>query len=434
MLIHLLFILAHRAAPLLAALSLVFPATAAGGDIPRPTQAADLTLAQAMALTLERNRELASFEKEIAALGGATLQAGLWRNPELAIDVEDIGASAAQGLQRFTTIRLGQLIELGGKRTARVSAASLAQEIARHEYEAKRVEILARVADAFIEVLGAQERLDLTEQNLRLAQNALGAAAKRVRAGKAAPVEETKSGVAQASARIELEQTRRELTATRKKLSLLWGDPAAQFGQARGSLATTVRLPELATLIERVRNSPAALSGATRVEQRKALLGLEQARRVPDITVNAGVRRYSESRDHTMLVGIAIPLPLFDRNQGNLREAHARLNKAEDEHTATSLSLQSELAQTYEAVAAAEHQIGVLRDEILPAARTAFDLANRGYELGRFSFLEMLDAQRTLFQNQALYLQALVSYQKLVNELERLIAAPLDSAPRTRHE
>lgn len=434
MFFHLLFTWVRRTAPLLAALSLACPAAAARGDASRPAQAADLTLAQAMGLALERNRELASLDKEIAALGGATLQAGLWRNPELAIDVEDIGASGAQGLQRFTTLRLGQLIELGGKRSARLTAATLAQEVARQEYEAKRVELLARVADAYTDVLGAQERLNLAEQNLRLAQNALDAAAKRVQAGKAAPVEETKSGVAQASARIELEQTRRELTAARKKLSLLWGDPAAEFGQARGSLATTVRLPEFATLIERVRNSPAALTAAKRIEQRKALLDLEQARRVPDITVNAGVRRYSESRDQTTLVGVSIPLPLFDRNQGNLREAHARLDKAEDEHAAISLSLQSELAQTYEAVAAADQRIRVLRDEILPAARTAFELANRGYELGRFSFLEMLDAQRTLFQNQALYLQALVSYQKLVNELERLIAAPLDSAPRARHE
>jgi cobalt-zinc-cadmium efflux system outer membrane protein len=124
-----------------------------------------------------------------------------------------------------------------------------------------------------------------------------------------------------------------------------------------------------------------------------------------------------------------VPLPLFDRNQGNILQAHQRVDKAVDEQAATELRLKTELTQAYEALSAAMNEIAMLRDEILPGATSAFEVTTRGYELGRFGFLEMLDTQRTLFQNRILYVRALANYQRLVNEIERLIAGPIGGAP-----
>jgi cobalt-zinc-cadmium efflux system outer membrane protein len=165
------------------------------------------------------------------------------------------------------------------------------------------------------------------------------------------------------------------------------------------------------------------------VEQRKAMLEVENTRRIPDIIVNAAVRRYLQSDNVTALAGFSIPLPLFNRNQGSIREAHQRLDKAIDEQLATDLRLNTQLSRAYESLLAAQNEIKVLRDDVLPGAKSAFNAANIGYELGRFSFLEMLDAQRTLFQNQLLYVRSLGNYQRLVNEIERLIAAPVDGKP-----
>ncbi|WP_293009120.1 TolC family protein, partial [Nitrosomonas sp.] len=114
-------------------------------------------------------------------------------------------------------------------------------------------------------------------------------------------------------------------------------------------------------------------------------------------------------------------------NQGNLKEAYQRVDKAEDEQTMMELRLKTELAQTYEAMLATWNEINLLRDEILPGAKSAFHVMRRGYELGKFGLLELLDAQRVLFQNQLLYIRALANYQRLMNDIERLIAAPIDS-------
>ncbi|MDO9471412.1 MAG: TolC family protein, partial [Nitrosomonas sp.] len=179
----------------------------------------DLTLRHAISLALLQNPELAAFSKEMRALEGVTLQAGLLRNPELSVNVENIGniqklrgdinapeSIVQEVVQQVTTIRIGQLIELGGKRAARVSAALLGEELAAMDYETRRVEIIARVANVFTEVLAAQERLRLAEETRQVAQNVVNSVTKRVQGGKVAPIEETRVRVGLSTTRIEYEQ------------------------------------------------------------------------------------------------------------------------------------------------------------------------------------------------------------------------------------
>ena len=392
------------------------------------TETAELTLLTAVQLALQNNPELASFEKEIQALHGLTIQAGLLPNPVIQYDSEDVSSRSNGPAARFDSIRISQLFETGGKRSARTRAALLGQESAEQDYAARRLDLIARVANVFLDVLSGQERLKLALAGQELAQKVVDAATKRVKAGKAPPIEETRANVALATANIEVEQAQRNLVSFRKQLVLLWGSTVPVFTHVLGELETFVVIPELEELEIRIQQNPLALRSLKNLEQRQAMLTLEKARRIPDITVNAGIRRYGHdiANDTTALVGISIPLPVFDRNQGNLMAAQQRINRAVDEQAAMNLQLRTLLTQAYESLIAADKQINMLRDEILPGARETFRMASRGYELGRFGFLELLDAQRTLFQNQTLYLQALTNYQRLINEIERLIAESLE--------
>ena len=386
----------------------------------------NLALHDAIRLMLQFNPELASFSKEIRALEGIKIQAGKFRNPELDVESEDVNARPNTPAAQFTTIRFSQLIELGGKRSARVNAASIGQELADRNYESKRLELIARVANVFTKVLAGQERLQLAEESIQLANKVVDSAAKRVEAGKAPPIEETKAKVAFSTASIVLEQTRRELTATRKQLSLLWGNNSPQFEKVLGNLESRVEIPSFEVLEQRLGRNPIALHSIKNIEQHKALVEIEKLRRIPDITVGAGVRRYTRADETTAIVNVSIPIPLFDLNQGNLQAANQRVGKAIDEQAATDLQLRSELTRFYESLSAAQNEINILYDDVLPGAKSSFDIANKGYELGRFSFLEMLDAQRTLFQNQILYVRALTNYHRLINEIERLTATPIN--------
>lgn len=405
----------------------------------------NLTLRDAINLALLHNPELAAFSKEIRALEGATLQAGLLRNPELIVNVEnpgniqklsgDINSSesvAKEIVQQLTTIRVSQLFELGGKRAARVNAAVLGEELAVKDFEARRVEIIARVTSVFIEVLAAQERFKLAEETNQVAQNVVNTVIGRVQAGKVPPIEETRVKVGLSTTRIELEQAQRDLIAARKRLVLLWNSLSPQFNEALGNLETLVVPPSFQVLEARISDNPMALRAMKNIEHRKALVEVQQTRRIPDLTLNAGVVHHAILGGNTGVAGLMVPLPLFDRNQGNLKEAYERVDKAVDEQTAMELRLKTELAQSYETMSAVWNEINILRDEILPGAKSAFNVMRRGYELGKFGLLELLDAQRVLFQNQLLYVRALANYQRLVNDIERLIAAPIDSVVPVR--
>ena len=215
-------------------------------------------------------------------------------------------------------------------------------------------------------------------------------------------------------------------------MALLWGNATPQFNKALGNLESSVALPEFEALAERALASPMALRAIKNIEQRKALLEVEETLRIPNLTVNAGVVHHAQLGGNTPIAAVVVPLPFFNRNQGNIQQAHQRVDKAIDEQAALELRLKTELSQAYEALSAAQRETGILRDEILPAAKSAFEVTNKGYELGKFGFLEVLDAQRTLFQNQILYVRALANYQRLVNEIERLIAAPIDGVAEGR--
>lgn len=399
----------------------------------------DLTLRDAALMALRRNPDLSAFAKEIRALEGATLQAGLLPNPEVSANVENIGnvqpltgdinsskSVAQEVVQQISTIRISQLIELGGKRAARVAAASLSEELAAQDYEVRRVELIARVANVFTEVLAGQEQLRLAEESQQLAQRIVDTVAKRVQAGKVPPIEETRVGVALSTARIALVQAQRDLESARKRLALLWGNASPTFNRAVGDLESPIFLPEFESLVERALASPMAVRAMKNVEQRKAILEVERTRRIPNLTINAGVVNHAVIGGNTAIAAVTLPLPLFNRNQGNIQEAHQRIDKAIDEQSVTQLRLKTELTQAYEALSGAMNEISLLRNEILPAATSAFEVTTRGYELGRFGFLEMLDTQRTLFQNRVLYIRSLANCQRLVNEIERLIATPFD--------
>ena len=386
----------------------------------RATRAAEpatpLTLAAALALARDANSDLSAAGHELAAVEATITQAQMRPNPELAALMED-----TRNATRTTTLQLNQAIELGGKRAARIDAAERGRDVASAELEAKRAEIRAGVIAAFFDVLVAQERLRLAEAAVTLAQRASTAASRRVTAGKVSPVEETKARVAEAGVRIELMQVGGELANARKRLAGYWGNPFPRFERAEGKLETLPPLPTLAELDARLATSPSLLRAKIEVERRQALAEIERSRGVPDMTVSLGAKRDEQLGRNQAIFGVAIPLPIFNRNQGNVLEALRRTDKARDELSLAETRLSNELSLAYGRLNSARLEVEALQRDILPGAQSAYDAATKGFELGKFSFLEVLDAQRTFFQAKSQYLRALAEAHRSAAEIERIL-------------
>lgn len=377
---------------------------------------AGLTLQTALALALEANPEISAALREREAIEGVIVQAGTRPNPSVSALIEDTRSSTRQ-----TTLQFNQPIELGGKRDSRIKAATLGYDLTGFEINRKKYEITANVNLTFREVLIAQERLKLAQSSLTLATRAKDIASKRVLAGKISPVEETKSKVAESAVKMEVNQATSLLNNARKGLTALWGNSNPTFDFADGEVDKIDVLPPVSSLIEAVQKSPGMQRANLEVERRKAFAELEDAKRTPDITISVGGRRNEELGLNQAVFGVSVPIPLFDRNQGNIQEALSRTEKAKDELSITQIQLRNTVAQAYERWQANYSAVELLKTDILPSAQNIYDSTTRGFELGKFNFLDVLDAQRTLFQAKGQYLNALLASYQAIADIERIV-------------
>jgi outer membrane protein, heavy metal efflux system len=385
-----------------------------------------LTLRQALALTLTHNPELAAVSYDIRIAEARILQAKLLPNPEAQFTSENIAGSGdySNGKRSENTLLLGQLIELGGKRRARVSEAAFGRDLADFDYETKKREVFLKTAQDFIDVLAIQRRVTIDEQLVRLANDFIPVAVKRIEAGKASTLEKTRFDVALGSARIDLEQAKHDLVAARQRLASRWGSLKPRFASAVGDLDVTPATASFDALARRLPANPRLARFGAEVAQREAALAREKAAGVPDITLSAGGREINERNDTTAVVGFSVPLPLWNRNQGNIRAARERIDRADAEQAAAAAALQTELSEGYENLERARAAILILRENVLPGADDALKATTEGYEAGRFSYLDILEARRTTGAARIQYLQAITDYHKALHVIEALTADP----------
>ncbi|MRW92059.1 TolC family protein [Duganella sp. FT80W] len=392
--------------------------------LPVRASAQTLTLEQAVARTLSTSPELRAAAIDVAIADGAREQAGLRPNPELSLLRE--GMSSAN---RTDTIQLSQPLELGGKRSARIQLAEQDQALAEADLGVVRATLRAEVSAAFLQALTAQEHVALARQSLQLASKATHAASRRVAAGKISPLEQTRSSVAEAGAQLELSQAEADAAQARRRLAAFWGSSAPLDDALQAPDSEPAALPPLAQLQASLDTSPQLRRARQQITREEAQLNLTKAERHPDLTLTVGSKKDQQSTLTQTVVGISVPLPLFNRNQGNMLSALRRVDKARTEAELARLHTTQALADAYQRVTLADQQIAVMRADILPAAQSAFDAAVTGFELGKFGFIDVLDAQRTLFQSRAQYLSALSTRHRALADLQRYVALP-----GTRHE
>jgi cobalt-zinc-cadmium efflux system outer membrane protein len=185
-------------------------------------------------------------------------------------------------------------------------------------------------------------------------------------------------------------------------------------------------VPAMAALVPLIEQSPEVARYGAVLGQARAQIALERARRVPDPTVRAGAAYFNENGDMGALLGVSIPIPLFDTNRGAIEAASARGEAARAEAEGAYLDAVRSLTVSYGTLTASAEAARALRTQALPDARIAYEGILTGYREGEFDLLAALDAQRALVETQNALLDALADYWQARAEVERLVAAPLD--------
>ena len=390
-----------------------------------------LTLSQALATALQKNPTLKvhSFGARIAE--ARILQAGLKPNPELSVQVENVlGTGPLSGVKGLeTTLQLSQVIDLAGSRARRVETATASRELADADYETQRVDVFAEVARRFTETAADKQRLVTARAARELAEQTLAAVQSRVEAAKASPLELSKARTAVALLEIAEEHAERELDVGRQSLAAILGELEPGFGEISADLLTLPSVPEYSSLSARLEQSPVLARYAVESRWHDAQARLAQSLRRTGPLVSAGLRRVEASDDFGFVAGVSLPLALHDQTQGNVREARELRAQTEASIEAARIDLRASLFAVYQAMLHAHTALNQLRQKVIPEAEASLMLARQGYETGRFSLFELLDAQKSLIDLRSTVIANAAAFHLHVIEIERLLGAPLAAMP-----
>jgi cobalt-zinc-cadmium efflux system outer membrane protein len=404
---------------------LIFAASSVAGAAEAPP----LTLHDAIERALAGNPDLQGRAFALRAAEGRVEQAGLRPNPELSLALENFaGSGATQGADVLeSTLSLSQVIELGDKRGHRVGVASAERESVVLEQQGRQLDVLAEVAQRFIAVVAAQEQLSLAGQVEALTQSTLDAMDRRVQAARSPQAERSRAAIARIRARLDRQRAEQTLQSARLQLAALWGSGDWQFGDAQADLYAVPAI-EFATLAGRIHRNPDLLRLATEGRLREAEQRLAQAQRRPNLQVGAGVRRFEDSGDSAFVAALSIPLPAFDRNQGAITEARAQSELNAIQRRAAEARARATLRALHQEFVVARQEAEALRTEVVPQAERALVQTESVFTRGRYSYLELVNAQRELMDARRAAIDAAADAHRLVAELERLTAEPLIAA------
>lgn len=397
------------------------PASAKMQTIPDPAR---LTLDVAIQKALASSPRLKSAQAGVLASEGERTQAGLWYNPELGVQTENFaGGGRYSGFDSSeVTLGVSQVIELGGKRSGRVAVAEQEVALSRFGQTSERLDVIRDTATAYAGAVAAQEMLKLASEQKELANDLFREVRERVDAAREPLIQKSKAEITVSTASFARERAERELSHAKHVLSNLWDGHDDNFQlEVRDFFTLTAPMTE-DEVEARLEENPAFKRYLANHSRMQAKYELEKAQAIPDPRVSVGVRDFRDSSDQALVAGISIPIPVFNRNQGSIERARQDVSKAESDAQTVKLSMIGNVHESLEAQINAYRQAESLNTTILPAAEKAFTLSRQGYRAGKFPYLEVLDAQRTLFEVKEQYITSLKEYHMAKAEVERLTA------------
>lgn len=391
-----------------------------------------LSLDKAIGDALVRSPRLKAGVEGIGASRGDRTQSGLIPNPEFSIEAENVfGTGAASGVGGAEmTVGVQQPIELGGKRSARIKAADYRGSIAQLEYQAAGLDLVRDVTVSWVEAVSAAEEVKLAEEQNKLATEVLESVARRVSAAAEPAIQKSKAEVALASSKIELRKAEKNLASAMKNLTLLVLLDTSDVTLDTSSFFK-VEKPDFKTELDSLLQNPDVQKLKAGVDLASANIDIEKSNAVPDVTVGVGIKDSRESGDQSFVAGLTIPFPVFNRNQGAILKAGHEAAKAAHEKASAENDIQLNVIKAKNVLETSYNEVESLEKDILPSADRAFSQARQGYKAGKFPYLEVLDAQRTLFDVRKQRITATREYRIARAEFDRLTGRNINIVKNT---
>jgi outer membrane protein, heavy metal efflux system len=350
---------------------------------------------------------------------GLARQAGARPNPTVGMEIENFsGSGIYSGANNAdTTFSLSQPLEVGGKRSARVAAGRAALDAARARLVQSKADFAFSLADAYALAEAAERRVTLAEEAVTLSDETLRASRALVDAGKEAELRTLQAQAALTGARASLEEARAERTGAFSRLTALVGS-TTPYTSLSDSLLTSPKLTSQPDDIDAL-STPAVQAAEADREAAARRVRIERTRAVPDVTVSAGVRRFSGDDSTALVAGVSLPIPVFDQNRGNITAAQGELQAAEARLNAARFDAEADIRTARFQLGAAQSRADAAGQGETSAAE-AFRLTRIAYESGKAPLVELINARRSLAEARDQTIQAQLARVRAEADLARL--------------
>lgn len=389
----------------------------------RASESESLSLAQAIAHALEQHPRLATYDANQRAAEARLLTALERPNPDLEFELEDVLGSGEYRDFQSAVYNLGisQLLELGGKRRLRGKVAESDIEAESLRYEVARREVMRETATRYVATLSAQATEENARELLKIAEEASGSVSELEAGGRGSAIDVKRTDLERRQSQLQLELRKRESEAARRHLAAMWGEDEPSFDRVSGKLenpgAGIFSLDELRPGLESHPSVALAEAGVATAENS---LTLERSKVTPDVAVGVAWRRDTAINDDAVVLNVSVPLPIWNRNEGGIAEAEAEIDRTQARVTQARTHLDLALSDAWGRLAAAHSEYRLVADDLLPAASELYDSLSESYRLGRTTYLELLDARRSLASLRRERIDALSKYHTARIEIEVL--------------
>jgi len=377
--------------------------------VPQAASTAPPGLDDLVRIGLEQHPRLAQAGFAVDAAQGRAIQAGLYPNPTLQVTGDELGDRQGPG-GIWTAPYVSQEIVTGGKLRLSRSAACKEVDQATLALLAQRYALLGGIRQAYFEVVALQQRVELLGGLRQTGEQSVSQTNVLLRANQASQLDVVQLEVELGRVRSEEEAAKGEFSAALRRLAAVLGVPRLPLASVSGSLDQFPLPPYDLERTQQVvlANHPEVRSASVGVERARLLLQRATVEPIPNVTVGAGYVRQNQNQSSDWAVGVSVPVPVWNRNQGNIRAAQAQLGEALQEVRRAEADLAERLATAFRDYAAARQRAERL-DDVRRKAAEAFEITRQARTL---TTLQRLESQRAHYQADLDYLKALADAWK----------------------
>jgi len=374
-----------------------------------------ISLEELQQVALQHNPTLAQATANIRAAEGRKKQSGLYPNPTVGYQGEEIRGGPFRGGEQGFFVQ--QDIVTAGKLGLNRNIFEQERKQAETEAHEQKLRVVTNVKLAYIQALAAQQTLELRRNLAKLAQDAIETSHQLANVGQADAPDVLEAEVEGQQADLAVTQAEQNQQRVWKELGAVVGDPHLQLMRLEGNLEEMPAVDAEQLVEKLVNESPAVKIAELGVKKAEASLARAKREPIPDLQLRAGLQQNRELLETTgrptglqAFADVGVQIPIFNRNQGNIAASKADVERAQRELERVKLALRERAASVVQSYMYSQTAVARYKNQMIPRAQKAYDMYSKKYQQMAAAYPQVLIAQRTLMQLEVSHINALQSF------------------------